>query len=475
MEKKYFDFAILGGGPGGYVAAIRAAKSGKSVALIESKELGGTCLNRGCIPTKAHVANTDVLRKVKKAEAFGISTQSVTFEYPKMKQRVDKVVSSIVKGLSGLIEANKITVFKGEGKCVSPNEIKVLGETTTLIEAKVLILATGSEPKNVPAFPFDHNQILCSTSILKKETLPKSLVIIGGGVIGCEFASLYHELGVEITVLEALPNLIPMEAKDLGSALKGSFEKRGIKVHTGVKVQAIETNKKGVEVQLLEGSPLKAEWALVAVGRQLNTVDIGLEHTGISLLPNGAINVNSHMQTDVPHIYAIGDITAKWMLAHVASHQGVVAAEHALGRENAKMHYNAIPSIIFTYPEIASVGLSLEQAQAQGHEASLGKFPFQALGIAQAKIETEGFAQVVVDSKTRQILGAQIFGPEAASCIAELTTAIQNELTLDCIKETVHAHPTLPEAWLEAAFLADDMPIHLPPSTRKRKEKMGAK
>jgi len=469
MDKKKFDFIILGGGPGGYVAAIRAAKSGGSVALIESKDLGGTCLNRGCIPSKAHIANSEHLRKVKESSTFGISVKELSIDYSIMKKRVDKTVSSILKGLTGLIKANKITLFQGKGSFISNNEIKVSGSSPVLLEGKILVIATGSEPKNIAAFPFDNERILSSTSLLEKKELPQSLVIIGGGVIGSEFASLYNELGVKVTILEALPEIIPMEAPELSKELAHSFKKRGIQVETGVFVEQVKHTKSGVAVFHSNGNKIEAEWALVAIGRKLNSNGIGLEHTGVSVTPQGAIQVNAHMQTDTSHIYAIGDITAKSMLAHVASHQGIVAIEHALGKENAVMHYNAIPSVIYTYPEVASVGLTLEQSKEQGIKAKASSFPFKVLGKSQATGETEGFAQLIIEENTEQILGAQVIGSEAASLIAEIVISIQNELTLSCLKDTIHAHPTFSESWLEAGFLADGIPIHLPPIQTKKK------
>lgn len=465
MDKKKFDVVVLGGGPGGYPAAIRAARNGKSVAIIEAKELGGTCLNRGCIPSKTLIANAEVLSAVKGSSEFGIDVKNVTFDYGKMEARKTKIVDKLRKGLEGLIVANKITVIRGFGRFESPNEIKVTGQDNTIVEGSKIIIATGSEPRNMSAFPFDYKRIHDSTSMLNLKTLPKSLIIIGGGIIGSEFASLHNALGVDVTILELLPRIIPMEAKEVSDTLKNLFLKRGIKIETEVMVQGIEQTEGGIQVKVAGGRTFEGEIALVSVGRKLNTSGIGLEKAGVLVEDNGMIKVNNKMETNVDGIYAIGDITTKWLLAHVATHQGVVAADNACG-ETAYMHYNAVPSVIYTHPEAATVGLSMEDALKKGYKAKIGAFPFQALGKSQAAAHTEGMAQIVIDEKTGQILGAQVVGYEASTLIAEMAVAITNELTVESISETMHAHPTISEAWLEAAFMAEGMPLHLPPKMK---------
>lgn len=467
MEKKRFDLIVIGGGPGGYPAAIRAAQGGKTVALVEAKEMGGTCLNRGCIPSKALIAGAEVYLRIKEAHEFGITVPNVSFDYAKMVDRKDSVVNGVRSGLEGLIKANQITVFKGMGKLVSPREVKVMGQDNVMLEADNIIIATGSEPRNIPAFPFDYERIHDSTSLLEMKTLPKQIVIIGGGIIGCEFASLYAALGVDVTILEMLPSIIPMEAPVVSNALTDAFKKRGIKMVTSAKVKGIERTQNGVSVILEDGSKFSGDVALVSVGRKLNTSDIGLDKAGITVNDNGIIPVNDCMETNVKGIYAIGDIASKWWLAHVATHQGVVAALNVIGEE-AHMHYNAVPSVIFTHPEVATVGMSLEQATEKGYQAIIGAFPFSALGRSQATFETDGFAQIVTDKKTGQILGAQVVGHDASTLIAEMALAITNELTVECLAETIHAHPTVAEAWLEAGYMAMGAPIHLPPKSKKR-------
>ncbi len=464
---KLFDVIVIGGGPGGYPAAIKAAQHGASVALIEETNLGGTCLNRGCIPSKTLIAGAEVLRQVTHAERFGITLQNVGVNFQKMKERKDDIVFKIRRSLEGLIQANQIVVFKGRGKLISSQQVKVQGESSAILEGKKIIIATGSEPKQIPSLPFDYTRIHDSTSFLNVETLPTSLIIIGGGVIGCEFASLYATLGVNVTILEALPRILSTECESVSTFMKKSLENQGIKIITKAIVEKIQNTGKEVLVSLEGGKALRADIALVAIGRKLNTDNIGLEQAGVYSNERGMIPTNERMETNIPGIYAVGDITGKWMLAHVATHQGIIAASNATGQETT-IHYNAIPSVIFTYPEVGSCGLTLKQALDTGYQATLHAFPFQALGKSQATAHTEGFAQLVVDKKTGQVLGAQVIGQEAATLISEMSIVIANELTVDCIAETIHAHPTIAEAWMEAAQLAMGAPLHLPPKNLKR-------
>lgn len=465
-ERQNFDIAVIGAGPGGYVAAIKAAQNGKRVALIEKNYLGGSCLNVGCIPTKTLLSNAEVLHKIKMAGDYGINTGPLSFDFSKMKARKDSVVEKIRKSLEGLLKSNGITILRGEAEFASPQEIKVKGQDETLLHAEKIIIATGSEPLNIPAFPCDHKNILNSSSILDLTELPKTLVIVGGGYIGCEFASLYAELGVKVIILEALPSIVSLQGKAIGEALTRAFVKKGIEVRTNVFVEGIDQTSSGLSVRLKGESPVLCDKALISVGRKVVSSGLKLEKAGVKADEKGIIFTNDKMETNVPGIYAIGDVTGKFLLAHVASHQGIVAAANAIGRE-AFMHYNAVPAVIFTSPEIGLVGMNEEQARAAGYTPAVGKFPFQALGKSIATMETEGFAEVISDKKTGQILGAQVVGHDAANLVAEMALAIANELTLDCIADTIHAHPTVAEAWLEAALLANDTPIHFPPKIKK--------
>ena len=468
MEQKQFDLAVIGAGPGGYVAAIKAVQLGLKVCLIERGALGGTCLNVGCIPTKTLLANAQVLKKVREAKEYGITTGAVSFDYAKMKERKDAVVQKLRKSLEGLILSNQITILRGEAEFLSPRELKVKGADSALVTAKTFIIASGSEPMEIPAFPCDGRRIHNSNSILEITELPKSLAIIGGGYIGCEFASLFAELGVKVTILEALPAIVLSQGKEIADVLSRAFKQKGIDIQTDLFVEGIDSTADGLSVRLKGKSPLSCDMALVAVGRKTVSKNLGLEKAGVRVTEKGAIDVNDKMETSVPGIYAIGDVTGKFLLAHVASHQGIVAALNAAGRET-KMHYNSVPAVIFTSPEIATVGMTLEQAKQAGREtAVVGKFPFQALGKAVASIEAEGFAQIVTDKKTGEVLGAQVVGYDASSLIAEIALAITNELTIESISDTIHAHPTAPEAWMEAALLAQEIPIHFPPKAKIR-------
>jgi dihydrolipoyl dehydrogenase len=462
MKEERFDLAVIGAGPGGYVAAIKAAQNGKSVALIEKKYLGGTCLNVGCIPTKTLISNATVLEKIRHAKEFGIETGAISFDYAQMKQRKDSVVEKIRKSLEGLIKTNKITILRGVAEFVSPTQLKVKGEDNLLVSAEKIIIASGSEPLDIPAFPCDHKKIVNSSSILDWTTLPNSLVVIGGGYIGCEFASLYAELGVKITILEALESIVILQGKAVATTLTEALKKKGIEIRTGVFVEGIDQREGGITVRLKGGEKLDFDAALISVGRKVVSKELQLEKAGVLTDPRGAIPVNDKMETNVPGIYAIGDVTGRVMLAHVASHQGIIAAANATGQE-AHMHYNAVPAVIFTHPEIATVGMTLEEAQKEGYQAAIGKFPFSVLAKSIASIETEGFAEIIIDKKTGEILGAQVVGHEASALIGEIAVAITNELTIDCISETIHAHPTIAEGWLEAALIAQDTPIHFPP------------
>ncbi len=465
-ERKKHDVAVIGSGPGGYVAAIRAAQLGKSVALIEKELLGGCCLNVGCIPTKTLLSSAGVLHQVKRAKDFGIQVGHVSFHYDQMKKRKDQVVGKIRTSLEGLIRSNKITIYRGMASFESPKLLKVMGQDSLYIEAEKIIIATGSVPLDVKAFPCDHDRILNSTSILELTEIPKSLAIVGGGYIGCEFASLFAELGVKVTILEAMPTILTAQGTQIAQFMTKAFTAKGVDIHANVMVKGIENQKSHVQITFTDGKRMEADFALVSIGRRVYTEGLNLEKAGIKLAEKGYIETNERMETEVRGIYAIGDVTGKWMLAHVASHQGMVAASNACDIDEA-IHYEAVPAVVFTSPEIATVGLTLEQAQKAGFDAVSGSYPFMALGKAQASMDTEGFAQVISEKKTGQILGACVIGHEASNLIAEMALAIQNELTLESVMETIHAHPTLAEAWHEAALIANETPINFPPKAKR--------
>ena len=465
-ERKKCDVAVIGAGPGGYVAAIKAAQMGQAVALIDKGPLGGCCLNVGCIPTKTLLSNAAVLQKIRHAKEFGITVGSLSFDYAQMKGRKDKVVAKIRSSLEGLLKANQLTIYRGHAQFESPYELKISGEDNLFLDAKKIIIATGSVPLDIKAFPCDHQRILNSTSLLEVTQLPKTLAIVGGGYIGCEFASLFAELGVKVTILEALPSILTAQGPQIAQFMTKAFQQKGIEILTNVAVKGIENRGAHCAITLADGKTLDADLALISVGRRIYTEGLALERAGLSVNAKGAIETDSRMQTNVNGIYAIGDVTGQWMLAHVASHQALIAASNAAGKE-AHMHYEAVPAVVFTSPEIGTVGLTQEQALKAGWNAAVGMYPFQALGKAQASLETEGFAQIVSDRKTGQILGAQVISHDASNLIAEMALAIQNELTLESVMETIHAHPTMAESWLEAALVANETPIHFPPRIKK--------
>lgn len=461
-----FDCVVIGAGPGGYVAAITAAQAGLKTALIEEREAGGTCLNRGCIPSKALLSAAEIVNQIRHANQFGIHVDNFSIDYPAMVQRKDSVVRSIRDGLNGLIRSNKITVFSGRGSLISSTEVKVLGETPSVIKARSIILATGSEPRAFPGIPFSPSspRILCSTGVLNLKELPQKLAIIGGGVIGCEFASLFHTLGSKVTVIEASQQILALNNPDISKTMLDKFSRQGLSFILGASVSDIQDLGDRVRITI-NGNDEEYDYVLVSIGRRLNTENIGLDKAGVICDERGVIPTDSTMRTNIPNIYAIGDITGQWQLAHVASHQGIVAARNIAGHRD-EIDYSAVPSVIFTFPEVATVGLSPSVAQQQGIPVKITKFPFRAIGKAVAMGEADGFAAIISHETSQQILGAYVIGPHASSLISEITLAVRNELTLPCIYETIHAHPTLAEIWAESALLAVDTPLHMPPTKK---------
>jgi len=441
---------ILGGGPGGYVAAIRAAQLGANVGLIEERELGGTCLNRGCIPTKALIESTHVFSLARRGAEFGVVCSDVAPDYARMAQRKDEVCDRLRKGIGALLKKNKVTVISGRGKLADGNTIEVTrdGETTRLTGDNI-ILATGSEPLRLDTFPFDGATVLTSDDALRLEALPRSVLIVGGGYIGAEWATIFNGLGVEVTVVEMMEQLLPRSDTDLAKELLRAFKKARIKVHLGTKVESVNVTDEGAECALSNGETVAVEKVLVSVGRSVNSADIGLEAVGIET-ERGAIPIDEHCRTSVANIYAIGDVTAKLMLAHLASRQGIVAAECAMGRES-RIDYRVVPACVFTIPEIASVGMSNTECAEAGIETREASFPFMALGKAQAMGETQGWAKIIAARDTGEVLGVHIIGLHASDLIAEAALAMSMEATVEEIAHCIHAHPALPEALMEAA------------------------
>lgn len=461
MAKKY-DLAVIGGGPGGYVAAIKASLLGLKTVIIEKYRLGGTCLHVGCIPTKTLISAAHLYSMIHTAKHFGIEVGSISFDYHKMKERKDKVVADIWKGLNGLVTSHGVDVIFGNASFMSPNCLKVLGESDTMVEFDRCIIATGSKSATVPIFPIDKHKVHDSSSILEMTKLPEHLIVLGGGYIGCEFASLYSQLGVKVSIVEFLDGLVMMQGNTVSKFLQKAFEKRKIDLYLQTKMESINTNGSGVIATLSNGKTLTADALLVCVGRSPFTEGLHLEKAGVFVNERGFISVNDRMETTQSGIYAIGDVIGGSMLAHVASHEGIVAAMNAAGKKS-KAQYNSVPAVIFTDPEIATVGITEEEAKKQGFDVATAQFPNIALGKAVASAHTEGFSEVLFDKKTHRILGATLIGYESGNMISEMAVAIHNELTVECIAETIHPHPTLGETWMELAHVAEGHPIHIPP------------
>lgn len=461
-----FDVIVLGAGPGGYPAALRAAQRGKKVALIEEKQWGGTCLHEGCIPSKALIAGGRRFADIAALPQFGIQVSSPALDYAKLVAHKNRVVEKMFGGLTQLLRTEKnLTLIQGRGTLLSPKQVQVEGQNAGVLEAEALILATGSVPKTLSLLPVDGKVVVDSTGLLLRKSLPKKLVIVGGGIIGCEFASLYASFGVSVTIVELLSRILPGESEELSEGLSKAFLQRGIGLELNYRLHRAEIGEKGVRLHAEGRSSIEADLCLVAIGRSLRTEQIGLEKAGIQRDATGLIPVNQEMQSPVRGIYAVGDIASRWWLAHVATHQGLVAADHICGKK-VRFSDRAIPSVIFTDPEIATVGLSLAKASENGLDAKESYFPFGALGKAESIGKTEGGVRLVFDPKTGQILGAQAMGYEAGTLIGEMALAIENELTMECIAETIHAHPTLSEGWMEAALQGIGLPLHLRPARR---------
>lgn len=450
-----YQVVVLGGGPGGYVAAIRAAQCGLKIALVEKDSLGGTCLNRGCIPTKALLRSAEVFETIKKAKEFGVEAGTVKSDSKAVFARKDKIVKQLVGGIRGLVQANKIDLHTGLGTVVTPHEIKIGAKTITTDK---LIIATGSKPFIPPIPGADNAGVISSNEALELGEFPASMVIIGGGVIGLEFAYLMQTFGTKVTVIEMLPKILPMADREVVDVLVGSLKKAGVTFYTNAKVMKISKAATGLAVEYeLNGAlqTVEGEKVLVSTGRAVCTE--GIEALGLH--ERKGIPVNAHMESSIPGVYAIGDISGGIQLAHVASAQGIVAAENAAGM-NSEYHGDIIPSCIYTSPEVAWVGLNEEEAKEKYGELTIGKFPFKASGKAMAYGEVEGFVKIICDKKYGEVLGLHIVGPHATDLVSEGVLAKSMEATLEEIAHAIHPHPTLSEAVMEAAHVAMGQGIH---------------
>ncbi len=459
---KEFDLVVIGGGPGGYTAAIRAAQKGAKVGLVEKDRVGGTCLNRGCIPTKALYYSAKNLLTIKKAERFGITITEVEFHISEAVRRKNDVVTRLVGGIEQLLKANRIELVRGVGSIEGRGKVRVESAdgTVELVGAKSIIIATGSEPALIPLFNMDDINVITSTEALDLTRVPESLLVIGGGVMGCEFANIFSAFGSSVKIVEILPRILSTEDPQVVRVVERTFKKRGVEVFTGTGVEEINVVEEGrVETRLTDGSTLTTEKVLVTIGRSFNSSGIGLEDGGVTIDDKGRIEVNSRMETSAPGIYAIGDVTGGMLLAHVAAKEGVVAVENALGGTE-EMDYSVIPSGIFTEPEIASVGMREKEAKEQEIEVKVGRFPYAASGKALTMDEPDGFVQIVADATTDRVLGATMVGAHATDLIGEVAVAIRQGAKATDIADTVHAHPTLPELVMEAAEDVHGMAIH---------------
>ena len=467
-EAPKYDLVVIGSGPGGYVAAIRAGQLGLKTAIVEKDDKwGGTCLHVGCIPTKDLLLSADVYDYVKNAKEFGIVAKDVSVDWPGIIARKTKVVTKLAKGVEFLLKKNKVEMIRGLAKIAGPGKISVTDPkgVTQEITPKNIVLATGSEARMLPGLELDGKTLLTNKEILNLPAIPKSMVIIGAGAVGVEFASIFQRFGTKVTVLEMLPRAVPLEDEEISAELEKSLKHQGIAIQTQAKVTKVTKTATGVtlEYTVADGKPqtLEAEACLVAVGRVPNTANLGLEKTRVKL-ERGFVKTNGFLQTDEPGIYAIGDIVANSpLLAHVASMEGIVAVTHAAGKHAEAINHRQIPNCTYTEPEVASVGLTERLAREAGHKVKIGKFPYMAVSKAAILGVREGFVKVVSDEKYGEILGVHIIGPRATETIAEAVMAMRLEGTVDDIAHTIHAHPTLAEAVGEAAHAAVDWPIHI--------------
>ncbi|MER8036146.1 dihydrolipoyl dehydrogenase [Streptomyces hydrogenans] len=490
MEQEY-DVVVIGGGPGGYVAAIRAAQLGRSVALVEKERPGGVCLNWGCIPTKAMLRSAEVLETVRHAEEYGVKAPEALLDYPAVVARRDGIVRGLTDGIARLLDANGVTVLTGHARFLDAHTVAVHdtvpppggedgpvyaappadGPPRATITGRNIVIATGSRPVAPRIDGGDLPGVITSDGAFGLTEVPRRVVVVGGSAIGAEWAGLLHSFGAEVTVVEIMPTLVPAEDVEIARMLTRAFGKRGIRVLTGRTVTGIRSVLGGLSVDVEtagggEAEEVPADVVLFGIGRLPNTEELDLDRAGVAVDARGYVLVDDQLRTDVAHIHAIGDVTGRRQLAHVASHQGLVAAGVICGHEES-IDYSVIPAATFTHPEVASVGLTEACAVHEGHAVVAARFPFAALGRAHTYGATEGMAKVVADSRTGRVLGMHIIGPGASELIAAPALALTHDATLASVAATIHAHPTLGEATLEATMSALGLPVHTAPRRRR--------
>lgn len=461
-----FDVVVIGSGPGGYVAAIRAAQHGKKTAIVERAELGGICLNWGCIPTKALLRSAEVFELINHADSFGLKVAKPKVDFDKVIQRSRDVAGRMSKGVTFLMKKNKIEVLNGHGKLLDRNTVEVTGADgkAQKVSATNIIVATGARARQIPGMEVDGEQVLSYREAMVVDKLPKSIVVVGAGAIGVEFAYFFNALGSDVTIIEMMPHLLPIEDEEVSKELEKAFKGQGIKFHTETKVEKLEKTKTQVKLTISgkdgKSETITAEKALMAIGVQGNIENLGIEELGIEM-DRGWIKVNENYQTNVPGVYAIGDIVGPPWLAHVASREAINAADHLCGHPVVAVDYGTIPGCTYCIPQVASVGLTEKKAKEEGYDIQVGKFPVRVNGKAQGMGETTGFVKIIYDKKYGELLGAHIIGPEATELITEVTLAKSVEATFMEVLNTVHPHPTLSEMIMEASHVAIGEPIHL--------------
>ncbi len=461
------DLVVIGSGPGGYVGAIRAAQLGLDVAIVEKDaKLGGTCLLRGCIPTKSLLHSADLAEEIRHAADHGIVVPEFTIDFAKVMARKQKIVAKSAAGVNYLMKKNKVEVVKGLGRLESANRVVVTAEdgSTTAITAKNVMIATGSVPRLIPGLDADGTRIVTSDHVLELDAIPESLVVLGAGAVGVEFASVFHRFGTKVTVVELLPRMLPIEDEEVSAEFQKVFQKSGIDCHVETRMESAKATGDGVEVTIEkkgERSTLTAEMLLVAVGRAPYIEGLGAAEAGVGIDERGFVPVNDFMQTNVPGVYAIGDIVPSPQLAHVASAEAIVAAEHMAGHETRPVKYVTTPGCTYSSPEVASVGLSEVAAREAGYDVAVGKFPFAASGKARILDGTDGFVKIVSEKRYDEVLGVHMIGPRVTELIAEAGLMLQTECTTEEVARLMHAHPTLSETVMEAAHGVHGSPVHI--------------
>ncbi len=462
-----FDLVIIGSGPGGYVAAIRAAQLGMSVACVETDRLGGVCLNIGCIPTKALLTSALLVNEMRDGARHGIQAEGLTFDLAPAQKRSRAVADQMNKGVAHLFKKNKVTHLQGFGRLKGPGKVEVEAAdgSRSVHEAAHVVIATGSRPRDLGVLKIDESRIWSSTGALMQERAPETLFIVGAGAIGMEFADVYASYGSKVTIVEMLDRILPLEDAEVSKFMERTYKKRGVDIHTSARFEGAEVLEDGVSVTFRDAKgdahETKVDYVLSAVGRVPNSQDLGLETVGVATDERGFIPVDDHLRTNVPGIYAIGDVVGRQLLAHKASHEGIVCVEHIAGHGHGTVDYGNVPNCTYCHPEVASVGLTEEQAREKGFDIQVGKFPWVGIGRAVAAGHAEGFIKVIRDKKYSEILGAHIVGPHATELIAEFVLGRHLESTVEEMEKAIHPHPTLSEGVAEGALAALGRPLHV--------------